>query len=427
MKRSVLKVLSAAAMAISMLRTAPVSAQEDTKEEVAVQNMYRLYNPNSGEHFYTSSTAEKSNLIVSGWKPEGVGWIAPVISDTPVYRLYNSNAGDHHYTKSAYEKDQLVKAGWKYEGIGWYSADSNGQPLYRQYNPNAKSGSHNYTTNQNEHNQLVSVGWKNEGISWYGVYGTPAREETAEPVIEGGWQAVEMLGPDYALGATGWLKLTNPNSLSDLISAEAVVEYKTNGSVIYTQEVELGFVKPGESIYMPVIMPNTFRVSQTIGYYTVTGYTYHASDLPSPATLYNQKDYKTTYLGTTQNGDSAPRVKFSIEGPVNTQGAAVAMFYKNGELLYDAGGMNAFETDQNGKCIVEIPCIINSDYTDIVLQLNAVHLDDSEESAAYRKQYKARPDYVDQINALLETRESNADSLSGFSEIGITEKMIEAE
>ena len=131
--------------------------------------MYRLYNPNGGEHFYTSSVVERSNLVSLGWQQEGIGWIAPSSSSTPVYRLYNPNGGDHHYTLSAEERDGLVALGWRYEGIGWYSDDSKSVPLYRQYNPNATSGSHNFTTSAEERDWLISLGWNDEGIAWYGI------------------------------------------------------------------------------------------------------------------------------------------------------------------------------------------------------------------------------------------------------------------
>lgn len=133
-------------------------------------DMYRIYNPNSGEHFYTSDKVEKDHLVSLGWKYEGIGWKAPTISNYPVYRLYNMYGGEHHYTISVDEKNNLVKLGWKYEGIGWFSADpndSNSVPLLREYNPNAFSNNHNYTTNANEHNWLVGLGWKDEGKAWY--------------------------------------------------------------------------------------------------------------------------------------------------------------------------------------------------------------------------------------------------------------------
>lgn len=125
--------------------------------------MYRMYNPQSGEHFYTASTTERDHLVKYGWKYEGIGWNAPATGD-PVYRLFSGT--DHHYTTSSGERDALVKAGWKYEGIGWYSGGST--PLYRLYNPNAKTGSHHYTTSTTERDHLVKVGWKYEGIGWYG-------------------------------------------------------------------------------------------------------------------------------------------------------------------------------------------------------------------------------------------------------------------
>lgn len=131
--------------------------------------MYRLYNPNSGEHFYTSREAERDHLVSVGWKYEGIGWTALSVSDVPVFRLYNPNAGDHHYTTSEGERDSLISAGWLYEGLGWYSDQSEDIPLYRQYNPNAGTGSHNYTTSKSENDNLVRAGWKAEGIGWYGV------------------------------------------------------------------------------------------------------------------------------------------------------------------------------------------------------------------------------------------------------------------
>lgn len=137
---------------------------------VTTQEMYRLYNPNSGEHFYTASTGERDGLKKLGWRDEGTGWIAPVKSNTPVYRLYNPNAGDHHYTTSVKERNDLKKAGWRDEGIGWYSAENAGKkPLYREYNPNAIAGAHNYTLSKAENDQLVKLGWRGEGYAWYAV------------------------------------------------------------------------------------------------------------------------------------------------------------------------------------------------------------------------------------------------------------------
>ena len=158
--------LVALALVVASLISSPVQAYAT---DSGSQSMYRLYNPYSGEHFYTASTTERDHLKTVGWRYEGVGWTAPKTSSTPVYRLYNRYAGDHHYTTSASERDMLVAAGWTYEGVGWYSSDAKEAPLYRQYNPYASTGTHNYTTSKGENDKLVSIGWRAEGIAWYGL------------------------------------------------------------------------------------------------------------------------------------------------------------------------------------------------------------------------------------------------------------------
>ncbi len=131
--------------------------------------MFRMYNPNSGEHFYTSSIVERETLDSAGWTYEGIGWNSPKTSKSPVYRLYNEIGGEHHYTLSAVERDALVKEGWNDEGVGWYSDDAKGIPLYRQYNPNAYANNHNYTASKYEFDHNISLGWLDEGIAWYGI------------------------------------------------------------------------------------------------------------------------------------------------------------------------------------------------------------------------------------------------------------------
>lgn len=149
--------------------TQTVDKVKETVLPVAGQEMYRLYNANTGEHFYTADAAERDDLVALGWEDEGVGWTAPATSDVPVFRLYNPNSGDHHYTTDAAERDNLVLGGWVDEGIGWYSDPNGAVPLYREYNPNQFACNHNYTTDASEHEQLVSMGWVDEGVGWYGV------------------------------------------------------------------------------------------------------------------------------------------------------------------------------------------------------------------------------------------------------------------
>ncbi len=145
-----------------------LSGDEDTSGDEYVF-MYRLYNPNSGEHFYTGDDTEWGVLVDAGWNAEGIGWVAPSKSYVPIFRMYNPVAGEHHYTMDASERDGLISVGWNYEGIGWYSDEAQTVPMYRDYNPNQFANNHNYTASVSEHEWLVSLGWQSEGYGWYAV------------------------------------------------------------------------------------------------------------------------------------------------------------------------------------------------------------------------------------------------------------------
>lgn len=152
---------------------------ETESEETAIQiKMYRLYNQWTGEHFYTGNYGEFDTLYNLGWNDEGVGWIAPSISDYPVYRLYNPYSSDHHYTMSEDEYNACIAQGWSGEGVGWYSSNPEKKSqfaLYREFNPYESVGTHNYTLSKSEHQSLVSIGWRDEGIAWC------AMNDTTEP------------------------------------------------------------------------------------------------------------------------------------------------------------------------------------------------------------------------------------------------------
>ena len=148
---------------------APVIPAHITPEDLPDENhVYRLYNPATGEHFYTESVHEGNTLIDAGWSFEGSAWIAPKESKLPVYRLINS-AGGHIYTPDAEEKRILTESGWVEEGIAFYSAaptDLPIIPIYRVYNPG--NGDHLFAANVQEYYGLISVGWSGEGIRFYG-------------------------------------------------------------------------------------------------------------------------------------------------------------------------------------------------------------------------------------------------------------------
>ena len=134
-----------------------------------MMNMYRMYDPNSGEHFYTGSDVERDNLIAAGWNYEGVGFTFPLTTGKPVYRLYDPVTGEHLYTMDENEKAKLMTAGWNYEGIAFNSGFENEVPQYRLHNPNATRGAYHFTASLEERDMLISLGWEYQGIGWYSL------------------------------------------------------------------------------------------------------------------------------------------------------------------------------------------------------------------------------------------------------------------
>ncbi len=136
---------------------------------------YRLYNPFDFKHHYTTDLNEYNTLGAQGWNQEGIAYYvydAAVTVDSvqavPFYRLYNPNTGKHHWTTDANENNVLGSMGWTQEGIDGYifpSQVTDSVPLYRLYNP--FSLKHLWTTDLNERTVLVSQGWNDEGIAGY--------------------------------------------------------------------------------------------------------------------------------------------------------------------------------------------------------------------------------------------------------------------
>ncbi len=155
-----------------------LSFKEATPAKAVTANfngpVYRLYNPNSGEHVYTMELTEKNNLVSLGWGYEGILGTSYYTMNgqsydkIPVYRLYSKNSGEHLYTINTNEVNQLKNYGWVNEGIVFYDASHYGYPhgeiINRLYNPN--SGQHFYTKSIEETAFLTKIGWNDEGVAF---------------------------------------------------------------------------------------------------------------------------------------------------------------------------------------------------------------------------------------------------------------------
>ena len=82
-----------------------------------LQGWYRCLKPN-GKHFYTTSAGCEGQTV------EGVlGYVSTneAAESRALYRLFNGNLGDHFYTTSAAERDTAVSSlGYVSEGVGCY-------------------------------------------------------------------------------------------------------------------------------------------------------------------------------------------------------------------------------------------------------------------------------------------------------------------
>ncbi|MGX2946281.1 MucBP domain-containing protein [Enterococcus alishanensis] len=134
--------------------------------------VYRAYNPNDGDHLFTTSKDEYNWIQDQKWSGEGTAFqsVKATYADAvKVYRLYNVNSGEHFYTTSLSEYETVAAAGWKKEGTSFYMVPKEqGNPIYRVFNPNATGpGSHMYTASKIEADWLISLGWRDEGIAFY--------------------------------------------------------------------------------------------------------------------------------------------------------------------------------------------------------------------------------------------------------------------
>ena len=147
------------------------------------QTVYRMYNPITGEHLFTTDESEYESLVAHDWQKEGEAWSSPT-SGKGVYRLYNAALGamakmSHHYTTDEAEVKLLTdKYGWVADNDGnpiFYSAeDESGNalggasPVYRLYNGGLSA--HHYTLDKDENDKLTTNhGWSGEGIGFYAV------------------------------------------------------------------------------------------------------------------------------------------------------------------------------------------------------------------------------------------------------------------
>lgn len=164
-----------------------------TKEVPTLIDVVRLYNPWTGEHLFSVDQKEVSDCEKAGWQNEGTFWKAySHVGDwqakfggkdkkcgATVYRLYNPWTGEHLYTTSSEEYNKLKTTGWNGEGIAFYSVNvkedntaqvaetdvinTTPQGVYRAFNKNVTVGTHNFAGYE-ENATMLANGWLPDNV-----------------------------------------------------------------------------------------------------------------------------------------------------------------------------------------------------------------------------------------------------------------------
>jgi len=127
--------------------------------------VHRLYNPGSGEHFYTTTVGEGTDL---GFNVEGANYFyfnaRPLPGLLPLNRCL-MDYGKHFYTTQP--NCEGVTPGHQEGVLGYLSPtpQCGMVALHRGYN--ARSNDHFYTIDAAEHAAAVSNGYTDEGITGY--------------------------------------------------------------------------------------------------------------------------------------------------------------------------------------------------------------------------------------------------------------------
>jgi len=145
-----------------------------------VAPVYRYWNGNSNDHFYTTNSGEISGGHSQGYSSEGVAFqlsSLPSPGLVPVYRYFKHDVKDHFYTTNTNEIGVLTagmtgKHGYVCEGILGYISPTQipgTVPVYRYWKPS--DSDHFYTTNTSEIGVVVVGSSGNHGYVCEGILG----------------------------------------------------------------------------------------------------------------------------------------------------------------------------------------------------------------------------------------------------------------
>ena len=299
----------------------------------AADSLYRVYDPSTGEHLYTTHMEEVEHLQGKGWHFEKDQTTTVPSKGTPVWRVYNPATNDHHYTADKHEAEVLTgERGWVYDFSGnpafYGSNEAHGTPVYRIYDTTCYHFGQLFTADKHERNVWLSTGhWNDEGIAWYaGDDIPPFADDAAEWHVNTSGTVLARVedGVLYvrpASGENGTAELGPHDVLGDIATHGKV--WKSDGAAAKTQDMSSTY--PGIK---------TIKSSGTIIMNADSSYLFHGlKDLEDISAVADWDASKITNLQETFSyceklADLKPISKWDVSKVTNLQG----LFYQDAAL-----------------------------------------------------------------------------------------------
>ena len=139
--------------------------------------VFRFWSAAKQGHFFTTSVAEKDNLIANdpSWTFEGNAYSSFDTQEpgtTPVYRFWSQQKQHHFFTVSETEKNNIIAndPSWAFEGTAFnaFPTQQAGTSAVHRFWSAAKQG-HFFTISEPEKDNLIAndPSWAYEGIAYY--------------------------------------------------------------------------------------------------------------------------------------------------------------------------------------------------------------------------------------------------------------------
>lgn len=221
--------------------------------ETKINRMYRSYNATFDDHFYTPSEGEFLNARnkfgyvdqASGRAGFGVA-NSQVTGSSPLYRLYNGNTGIHYYTLNQGERDALVAAKtFTNEGIVGYmyqaSASAVGATVTQVFHLyNKTSGGHLYTENIGTVNAILAAFpgvWEQHAALGFGfALGT----QYTAPAVSASATAAPATATESSAPATSGSSVADSGLIASPVSTTSASSAAPSSAAAESESVTLG-------------------------------------------------------------------------------------------------------------------------------------------------------------------------------------------